>query len=490
MIRQLDKRIEIGVRPTIWGFGPTQLHDRFWASRGVQVVRQGEVEELSNRAELFLLTDAKSLVIFRLGRLVDTLSWLKPTLLVARLRNTQEQGYREHVVMDDDGRFIRFERVYDSSDTRISRAALTLNPKLARLWQQPARCPSVAWLRLRHAVQPINRLTLSINGSVYDRTFDPEVMQFVRRLIQVWRCPDATIRRARRLNREVWADHDTPIDSKTGFVGTVWLGTGRKLDGLNRVVGPAVLWDKTEARPKIDSLRWEEIERVTHAIELPIQMSQIEKVDQVGKRGFDIVFSFLALLGTIWIYPIAASLIWLTDGRPIFFIHRRQTVGGRNFPCIKFRTMKENADRMTSGLGLRNRADGPQVYIDPDEDPRLTRVGRWMRRFDIDEVPQFLNVLLGHMSIVGPRPSPDDENQFSPSWRETRLSLRPGITGLWQVMRSRKEGLDFQEWIRYDIMYAETKRWRLDLWLIWRTVLKLIGIKTQSLPSWMDVKQI
>ena len=106
-------------------------------------------------------------------------------------------------------------------------------------------------------------------------------------------------------------------------------------------------------------------------------------------------------------------------------------------------------------------------------------MGKWMRRFNIDELPQFLNVLVGHMSVVGPRPSPHSENQYCPAWRETRLSTRPGITGLWQVLRSRREGLDFQEWIRYDIQYVETMSWRLDLWLIWRTMLKLVGIKTK-----------
>jgi len=102
-----------------------------------------------------------------------------------------------------------------------------------------------------------------------------------------------------------------------------------------------------------------------------------------------------------------------------------------------------------------------------------------MRRTNIDELPQFFNVLLGQMSVVGPRPSPHKETQYSPAWREARLSVRPGITGLWQVKRSREPGKDFQEWIQYDIRYVENASWKLDLSIIYRTLRLMIGLKKQ-----------
>jgi len=129
--------------------------------------------------------------------------------------------------------------------------------------------------------------------------------------------------------------------------------------------------------------------------------------------------------------------------------------------------MRKDAEKMKAQLRALNQADGPQFFI--ENDPRLTRVGRFLRKYNLDELPQLLNVLVGHMSVVGPRPSPHSENQFCPAWREARLSVRPGITGLWQIKRTRRRGSDFQEWIKYDIEYVEKRTWWLDLVIIWKT---------------------
>ena len=192
-----------------------------------------------------------------------------------------------------------------------------------------------------------------------------------------------------------------------------------------------------------------------------------------AKRLFDIAFSSIALLLTAPLFPLVMLAIWLEDGSPVFFVHRRQSIGGQEFGCIKFRVMRPDAERVKSVLGSRNRSDGPQFYL-PD-DPRLLKVGWFLRRWNIDELPQFINVLLGHMSVVGPRPSPDHENQFCPTWREVRLSVRPGLTGLWQVCRTRKPNVDFQEWIRYDLEYIEHRTWLMDLSIILRTPLAIFG---------------
>jgi lipopolysaccharide/colanic/teichoic acid biosynthesis glycosyltransferase len=136
--------------------------------------------------------------------------------------------------------------------------------------------------------------------------------------------------------------------------------------------------------------------------------------------------------------------------------------------------MRKNAELMKDELARMNQADGPQFFI--ENDPRVLKVGKVLRKLQLDELPQFINVLLGHMSVVGPRPSPDKENQYCPAWREARLSVRPGVTGLWQVRRTRAPETDFQEWIRYDLEYVQRQSFRLDMWIIWTTVRQILKV--------------
>ena len=124
------------------------------------------------------------------------------------------------------------------------------------------------------------------------------------------------------------------------------------------------------------------------------------------------MFAAFAIVCTLPLYPFIMLAIWLEDGRPFFFAHRRETINGREFSCLKFRSMRKDAEKIKAQLKGLNRADGPQFYI--ENDPRLTRVGKILRKYNLDEIPQFFNVLAGDMSIVGPRPSPYSENQFCP----------------------------------------------------------------------------
>ena len=192
------------------------------------------------------------------------------------------------------------------------------------------------------------------------------------------------------------------------------------------------------------------------------------------KRAVDLVGSLVALLIQLPFYPIIALAIKLSSPGPIFYGHVRQGRHGKNFRCWKFRTMVINAEEIKRKLMAQNEVDGPQFKM--KDDPRIFAVGRWLRRLNIDEWPQFWNVLVGQMSIVGPRPSPDRENQMCPAWREARLSVRPGITGLWQVMRTRGRGeSDFQEWIYYDIQYIKKQSFFLDVKIMLKTFVVALG---------------
>jgi lipopolysaccharide/colanic/teichoic acid biosynthesis glycosyltransferase len=459
-------------KPTIWGLDPDQLHDHFWAARGVFVVRLGEPREIPRDAELYLLTDARTLTIFRLAPLMDTLNWVRPSVLFVRLVARQEESsYRETVVTDDDDRFLRFRRVYGNVLPRLARVALTRDAKVAHAWQRSVDSRA-AWRRLRRESRSKGREAATITGRAYDRSSSHEVARFVSDLTRFWKQPCATVSAIRAVSRDVWSHESGELDPSVRCVGSVWIGAGRKLEPGATVLGPAVLWDAPECRPEAPGVRWSELEPAK--VLALVRRRQAVKAAHTprGKRLFDILFACFVLLLTLPLYPLVMLAILLEDGRPFFFAHKRETRGGREFGCIKFRSMRKDAEKVKAELQKTNQADGPQFYM--AHDPRLTRVGRFIRKTNMDELPQFVNVLLGHMSVVGPRPSPHAENQFSPAWREARLSVRAGVTGLWQVARTRQPGLDFQEWIRYDLEYVQNGTWRLDLSIILRTVRVLL----------------
>jgi lipopolysaccharide/colanic/teichoic acid biosynthesis glycosyltransferase len=461
---------------TIWGLDAVALHHRFWAAHGIQVVRQGEPSEIVDHAELYLLTDPRSLVLFRMASVIDVLNWLKPQVLFLRLHDRRERGYREKVITDGKNRFLGFQRLYDGSeDLRLARAVLTPERELARLWQSSPD-PLTGWRRLRRYTPRRERSTLSIDGSAFDRSVDREIATFLRDLTAAWHHPDSTIGRAEPFEPQVWKDPQSVIDPEARFIGPVWVGAGRRIDRETTIVGPAIIWDDPERRPPTEEIQWLTIE--PHDITRQAAVRDLTVISLWCKIGFDKVFSLAVLLMTIWIYPIIMLAIWLDDGRPFFFTHRRESAGGREFSCIKFRSMRKNAEQQRAQLQSQNEADGPQFYI--EKDPRLTKTGKYLRKYNLDELPQFINVLLGHMSVVGPRPSPRGENQYCPPWRDARLSVRPGITGLWQIHRTRRSGADFQEWIKYDIEYVENRSWRLDLWIIWKTITQVFRKVSRS----------
>ena len=182
------------------------------------------------------------------------------------------------------------------------------------------------------------------------------------------------------------------------------------------------------------------------------------------------------MAGLIVLSPLLlaiAVLIKLTSRGPALFGHEREGRHGRVFRCWKFRTMVERAHVRQRALYRRSAVDGPQFKL-PD-DPRVTRVGRWLRTTNLDELPQLYNVLRGDMSLCGPRPSPFRENQICVPWRNARLSVRHGITGLWQVCRHERSAGDFHQWIHFDVLDVRHMSPWLDLRILAATVLTLGG---------------
>ena len=190
------------------------------------------------------------------------------------------------------------------------------------------------------------------------------------------------------------------------------------------------------------------------------------------KRIADCLFAIVVLILFAPIMPFIALAIKLTSPGPVFFKDKRQGLHGKEFGCLKFRSMKVGANEIQDKLRTISQVDGPQFKI--EDDPRISAVGKFLRDTYLDEIPQFINVLLGQMSVIGPRPSPEAENTLCPPWRDARLSVRPGITGLWQICRTREPMKDFQEWIHYDMKYVRELSPKLDLWICWKTTKKLV----------------
>ncbi len=199
------------------------------------------------------------------------------------------------------------------------------------------------------------------------------------------------------------------------------------------------------------------------------RQTMARKVYLLVKRGLDVFFAALGLAVLAPLMPLIALAIKLDSKGGVIFRQRRWGLHGREFTMYKFRSMVANAEELKRKLLISNEVDGPMFKIIAD--PRTTPVGRFLRASNLDELPQLWNVLRGEMSLVGPRPLSIDEMRFSPRWRDVRLSVRPGLTGLWQVQAHTK--VSFADWIRCDMYYVRNMSLWLDLKILFKTVFKL-----------------
>lgn len=304
---------------------------------------------------------------------------------------------------------------------------------------------------------------------------------------------------------------DDLISSQARFLGPVWIGDGVAIEPGAVIVGPSVLCDNSTigrdavidssivgagisvepgrmvrncliAAPEPeqgrarDVVTWEggrRQERMEVPRENGFHLWPRSFYARHIKRIADACAAAIVLALFAPVFPMIALAIKISSAGPVFFRDKRQGFRGELFDCIKFRTMRQGAEKMQEKLRFVSEVDGPQFKM--ADDPRITTVGRFLRETYLDEIPQFFNVLCGQMSVVGPRPSPESENTLCASWRDARLSVRPGITGLWQVCRTRVAHRDFQEWIQYDTQYVRELSAGLDLWICWRTFKRMVA---------------
>ena len=195
-----------------------------------------------------------------------------------------------------------------------------------------------------------------------------------------------------------------------------------------------------------------------------------------SKRAIDIVGSIIGLALLSPILLIVAIAIKLESKGPIIFSQKRIGLKGKEFKMYKLRSMVEDAEKLKKDLMKSNEMSGPMFKM--KDDPRVTRVGKFIRRTSIDELPQLVNVLKGDMSLVGPRPSlPKEVKKFKP-WMKKRLEVKPGLTCFWQV--SGRNNIDFEDWMKLDIKYVEERSFLVDIKLIFKTFFVLFGDENAS----------
>jgi lipopolysaccharide/colanic/teichoic acid biosynthesis glycosyltransferase len=201
-----------------------------------------------------------------------------------------------------------------------------------------------------------------------------------------------------------------------------------------------------------------------------LKISQLKSSDLI-KRLFDIVFSLSVLVLCAPIYLVLAAAIACTSSGSIFYIQERVGRHHRHFGCIKFRTMIPDADRLLHEM-MASSEDLRQEFSENfklKEDPRITRIGKFLRTTNLDEFPQFINVLKGEMSVVGPRPLVPEEIERYGTQIDRVLTIRPGITGLWQV--SGRNDIPYAQRIRIDVSYVKRRNFWLDLRIVFKTIL-------------------
>jgi exopolysaccharide biosynthesis polyprenyl glycosylphosphotransferase len=185
-----------------------------------------------------------------------------------------------------------------------------------------------------------------------------------------------------------------------------------------------------------------------------------------GKRAMDVALSSMALILMSPLFLVISVLIKMTSEGPVFFKQERGGLYFRRFVMYKFRSMTADAEARKSDLRNLNEADGPIFKI--KDDPRITAVGKWIRKTSIDELPQLINVLKGDMSIVGPRPHPVEEAKEYTTWQRRRLSMKPGISGLWQI--GGRSNTTFAESMKLDLDYIDNWSLWLDLKILLKTI--------------------
>ncbi|MCC7416114.1 MAG: sugar transferase [Acidobacteria bacterium] len=406
-------------------------------------------------------------------------------------------GMGERVELSAQGQVRKVQRYYDGATwSRLEGVACSLvSASCLRPLKDPLPLDSLADLRTALTMRGIPSRDVTIEGPVFNLTRERELLRLNEHLVfdlyggrdlaQARVDAEAAVHPSSRLVGPMVIQRGASIEAGAVVIGPSVIESGARVGRGARVVqsvvasgavvpaeatirGRALFHGSTHPSPAGGAGR---------LLPLDVARSQARRGRSRGyaavKAAIDRLSALVALIVLAPLLAVIAAVIRIESGGSALFGDLREGRGGRLFKCLKFRTMRQGSNLEQRALLQQNQVDGPQFKL--DKDPRVTRVGRWLRPTSLDELPQFVNVLRGEMSLIGPRPSPFRENQTCVPWREARLSVQPGITGLWQVCRHDRQDGDFHQWIYFDLLYVQHMSFWLDLKIAIATVLTLGG---------------
>lgn len=414
-------------------------------------------------------------------------------------------GTNERIEFDAGGRVRRVQRYYDAVTWTVARGVMSsLLPVSLLTTTESLPFGSLAELRRALVACTVPTRDVSMSSPVMDLSKERGLLALNHRLLSTeplssYRPPTTgriSVHSSARIVGAVVLQPGSAIGPDATIIGPAVIGAGARIERGAVVAQSVVARDTTVLAGTV--IRHRVVTTSSPLPPAPVMVSDdLLDDDQVALRQEATARSIYpavkrvgeALLATITLVMLSplllliALLVKIESKGPVFYGDQREAKDGKLFRCYKFRTMFAGAEVFQRDLRSANQVDGPQFKI--QRDPRLTRLGWWLRLTSLDELPQLFNVVMGQMSLVGPRPSPFRENQTCVPWRDARLSVRPGITGLWQVCRHDRESGDFHQWIYYDTQYVRHMSFWVDVKIIGATLLMMLGGKSRVPLSWI-----
>ncbi|MFH1702663.1 MAG: exopolysaccharide biosynthesis polyprenyl glycosylphosphotransferase [Nitrospirota bacterium] len=432
-------------------------------------------------------------------------------------KNNGKNGVEENVTITEDKAVKSFHIIHSSMDRRSPwrpSGIYIFDPSVLRYVYKKSYMDIKEQLIPALQREALNVSAYQINGSHFCINSTNDYVNVHRELLLKDKHMD--FKDKEEIAKDVWVGKDVIISPNAYLLGPIVIGDGCSIKDGAQIIGPTVIGNGSQISEGVlvrESILWDGTKlsngsRVEYSIvgkgsHVPdnfclrnmialnglkigdanlisldngikgvVDLAEIRsingshKIYKITKRIMDVVFSAVGIILFLPLFLLIAIAIKIDSAGPVFYKQKRCGIGGKLFRMLKFRTMVDNAESLQTELLSKNEVDGPLFKI--SNDPRITKLGRILRKTSLDEIPQLFNVLKGKMSLVGPRPLIMDEMKFSQSWRDIRLTVKPGITGLWQI-EGRSEA-PFHDWIRYDVYYVRNQSLLLDMKILFKTI--------------------